>query len=95
MKSLSNRQVGALRHVKEHGALTLDDLRTVSQLTLWSLAYRGLVKRLGQSVLLTNEGKEAVMRYDSHQFPTRQHEADLSERVQVLLALVRRRKGQR
>jgi hypothetical protein len=100
MKSLSRFQVGTLRYIDKMGVVSMDTMRSVNQITLWSLVYRSnthgpLLYRTGDSVRLTPEGKRAVAEYDATSLAARKRESDLSDRVQVLLALVRKRASRR
>jgi hypothetical protein len=95
---ISYRMIAMLRYIKSH-PLPLGKLRIVNQLTLWALLHRSpqLVKREGDFVVITNAGIEVLAGYTNPALAVRKVEADLSQRVESLIALVRsraRRKSQ-
>jgi hypothetical protein len=90
MKPLSRRQVSTLRHLKIHGSVSIESLRSFHQGTIWSLMYKGLVVKFGGSDVGLSTAGEAVLRdYNSTAPSYRKHDAELTDRVQRLLVRVK------
>ena len=87
---LSRRQVSTLRYLKMHGTVSHDELRSLHQGTIWSLLYRKFVLRYGGDMIgLSDLGEVALRDYNSAAPSYRKHDAELTERVQRLLARAR------
>jgi len=82
----SKAQIATLRYFKKHG-ITPKTLYGARQGTVWSLAYAGAINSSG----ITARGLDVLADFDNVELAARVHRADLTERVAVLLRLVRYR----
>ena len=81
---MTNLQYGTLRYLVGH-SVSMDDIRMYNLTTLGSLIQHGWVERRGNQITATQEGVEAFELYHRGGPNYRQHEADLSERVRLML----------
>ena len=89
---MTRNQYGTMRYIIGH-EITVDYCRIINGTTLGSLLHNKWVKRRGDQVIVTNEGFEAFESYRLAQPAYRNHEADLSERVNLMLQFGPRRNG--
>ncbi len=87
--TLSTRQIRMLRYVDQKN-VKLEHLRQANQLTLWSLLKRGLVRRMGEGLVVTQDGQERLKAFSGAELIARQTDGDLSRRVGHLLTVVRK-----
>lgn len=83
---MSPLQYGTLKFIVNH-KVSVDDVRGYSMITFWSLCKRGYVKREGELIVVTKDGAEAYERYIRAAPNFRLHEAEISERVKLLLKI--------
>ena len=84
-RGVSKWQLGFLKHVQESG-VAIDTLNEYHQWSVLSLFNRGLVVRNGQSVLLTDAGKEFL---NPEPLYRTNKDLSLSPHVAAILSLVR------
>jgi hypothetical protein len=94
MKSYSARQYGTLHHIQNFG-LTFERAKTINQITLWSLAHRGYLKRSNGGISLTRAGQKAFFSYRDAAVSERKVASDLTARVSRLLRFAASRSGRK
>jgi hypothetical protein len=92
VKPLSQYQYATLLAVS-HNKIRVCDLRKLRDITIWSLAKRGLVKKAGADlddlINVTDEGQELLQGYSMHNVPYRTLENDITDRLSRLLRVTR------
>lgn len=91
IRPMSHFQFGTLNWLN---GVELETLRGVHAGTLTSILRAGWAKRDGSKVVRTKAGQEALDRYRHARVNVRLHEAELTERCQRLLGLIRARRAQ-
>lgn len=81
---MSNLQYGTLKYIITHD-VQVEHLRVINQMTLGSLLVRGWIERSGTKIQATKNGIKAYDMYRLADVNMRKREADLSDRVGVLL----------
>lgn len=90
-RNMSSNQFGLLREIYEQGgSVSRQSLRICKDSALWSLLYRGYLRRTASDyVVFSPTGQEAFDNYYSARMPERKQEAELTERSQSLLRVSR------
>lgn len=81
---LSNLQYATLKYLYSH-PIDVTKLGTYHQGVVGSLLYRGLIRRTGRHLSLTEEGTEILNAYRTLQPALRKVGGEMTERVQRLL----------
>ena len=84
MRNMSKWQYRTMRYIMDHD-LSLDDLRGYCGTTINSLVSNGWIERRGTAIMATQLGTEAVLEYARGGPNLRQHEAELSDHLRLLL----------
>lgn len=83
---MSHRQYGTLKYIREHIVHT-SHVRGLNLTTFGSLFVRGWIVRNGNTIQLTETGEDQFQLYHRAAASFRKHEAELSERVALMLSL--------
>lgn len=83
---MSHRQFGTLKYIREHHINT-GHVRQLNLTTFGSLFDRGWIKRNGSTIQLTESGEDQYQLYARAQANFRKVEAELSERVALMLSI--------
>jgi hypothetical protein len=91
-RALSRHQIATLRYIANRD-VKIEHLEQAQQNTLGSLLIRKYIARLGDGIIVTKAGQDALTAYDKQDWAERKNAAPVTDRVAGLLKYAKALRG--